>query len=417
MAQLRGAQGWEAALRQSVRSSTASGWTVREQRGGVRLEVRTPGRPRLSVVLPFGWTRLELGAILARVRNIYLLTLRGHDLQEAARIADGKAVNTANPWPEALQRFKRQKLEHGAAIKPTTWEKTYAPVLTMALEQLQGQKPPGHALDLLDACLRGWSPGSRTRQIRAQNLAQFLRHCVEREHFAECWRPPADLKACIGISTAQTAPGHHKGDPLSDLEVLALVDGLPADSAGLRWADAVRLLAELGLRPVELKHLAVRQEPATGEWIWWCSYRKRSGGGMTAPRRVHPLPLKDWDGRRVEWNLLERWRAGLLALPPLGNGAGASDALGTYLKRQQAWRSLVERLVARGERAVAYSFRHGYSLRGHQLGIDAGSMALSMGHSLEVHLRSYPWSTQSTAAQAFARVAAARPVEPRPQPT
>ncbi|MCT0224009.1 hypothetical protein [Synechococcus sp. CS-1328] len=188
--------------------------------------------------------------------------------------------------------------------------------------------------------------------------------------------------------------------------MLALIESLPADAPGRRWADVLRLLAELGLRPIELKHLSVRREAGSGELIWWCSYRKRSGGGMTAPRRIHPLQLTDWDGRRMDWNLLQRWQSGLLELPPLGNGPGAADAVGTYLKRQAGWKSLVERMVERGERAVAYSFRHGYSLRGHQLGIDAGSMALSMGHSLEVHLRSYPWSSQSTAAQAFARAAA-----------
>lgn len=54
---------------------------------------------------------------------------------------------------------------------------------------------------------------------------------------------------------------------------------------------------------------------------------------------------------------------------------------------------------------MPYSFRHSYSLRAHKLGIDPGSVALSMGHSLEVHLRSYPWSWSSArgAAEAFSR--------------
>ncbi|WP_255142796.1 site-specific integrase [Synechococcus sp. EJ6-Ellesmere] len=381
---------------------------MREQRGGVRLLIRKPGGSMESLVLPFAWTRLEVGAILARVRNVYLLTLQGHGLQEAGEIADGKAVNSQRDWSAALVAFRRQKLEHGAAIKPTTWATSYEPVLTMALQLLESGQPPGSTVDLLDACLRDWAPGSRMRQIRAQSLAQFLRHCVEREHFPELWRPPADLRSCIGVSAAATAPGHRKGDALSDLEILALIDGLPSDAPGLRWADALRLLAELGLRPIELQHLAVRQEPGSGDWIWWCSYRKRSGGGMTAPRRIHPLPLTDWDGGRPQWNLLERWRAGLIELPPLGSVPGASDALATYLGRQDGWRSLRQRLEARGERAVPYSFRHGYSLRAHQLGIDPGSVALSMGHSLEVHLRSYPWASQTGTAAAFARALAGR---------
>ncbi len=65
----------------------------------------------------------------------------------------------------------------------------------------------------------------------------------------------------------------------------------------------------------------------------------------------------------------------------------------TSIRCQQGWRELLERLAARSEPAVPYSFRLGYSLRGHQLGIDLGNVALSMGHSLELHLRSYPWAS------------------------
>jgi len=226
---------------------------------------------------------------------------------------------------------------------------------------------------------------------------------VEREKFPDSWRPPLDLRPHIGVPAAETAAGHRKGDPFTDLQVLQLLDSLPTDQPGRRWADALRLLAELGLRPIELQHLGVRNDPGSGQPLWWCTYRKRSGGGMTAPRWVHPLPLTDWDGRRQDWQLLERWRSGAIQLPPLGGGPGAADAIGTYLKRQRCWMELRERMAARGERAVPYSFRHGYSLRGHQLGIDPGSMALSMGHSLEVHLRSYPWASGQGAAAAFAR--------------
>ncbi len=390
-------------MREGVRSSTAAGWTLREQRGGVRLEVRQTGHPRLSVVLPFAWARADVGPILARVRNIYVLTLQGHDLQDAAAIAEGRGPKRNDSWADALKHFRRQKLEHGGAISPTTWTKNYVPVLELAVQLLEGSRRPADAAALLDACLRGWAPGSRARQIRAQSLGQFLRHCVDREKFPESWRPPADLRPHIGVAAAATAPGHRKGDPFTDLEVLQLLDALPTDPAGRRWADAVRLLAELGLRPIELQHLGVRTDPSSGQPLWWCSYRKRSGGGMTAPRWVHPLPLTDWDGRRQDWRLLQRWREGDIDLPPLGGGPGAADAIGTYLKRQRGWVELRERLKSRGERAVPYSFRHGYSLRGHQLGIDAGSVALSMGHSLEVHLRSYPWASGQGAAAAFAR--------------
>ena len=113
------------------------------------------------------------------------------------------------------------------------------------------------------------------------------------------------------------------------------------------------------------------------------------GGGITKPRKVYPLPLQD-EGVLVSWNLLERWQARLIELPPLQSGNGADDGLGTYLKRQPGWRSLRMEVEARGERLVPYSFRHSYSLRAHR-------------HSLEVHLRSYPWASAAGTEAAFQR--------------
>jgi hypothetical protein len=98
----------------------------------------------------------------------------------------------------------------------------------------------------------------------------------------------------------------------------------------------------------------------------------------------------DRDGIPQRWNLIERWQAGLIELPPLSSGNGFGDCVTTYLNRQPGWRSLRAVMAAKGERAVPYSFLHSYSLRGHLSGIDGGSVALSMGHSFEVHCRSYP---------------------------
>jgi integrase len=112
-----------------------------------------------------------------------------------------------------------------------------------------------------------------------------------------------------------------------------------------------------------------------------------------------------------QWNLMLRWQAGLIELPPLSSGNGAGDGMRTYLQRQPGWKALRAEMAAKGENAVPYSFRHSYSLRCHRLGIDAGSAASSMGHSLEVHLRSYPWASEAGTASAFARARAALGVE------
>ena len=54
-----------------------------------------------------------------------------------------------------------------------------------------------------------------------------------------------------------------------------------------------------------------------------------------------------------------------------------------------------------GANIVPYSFRHYYSLRGHIAGIDSGSMAKSMGHSIEAHHRNYPYSSEASTTNAF----------------
>jgi hypothetical protein len=285
--QVTHSESWEGALRTAVKSSTARGWSVREQRGGIRLEVRPPGESRASVLLPFTWSKQEVGAVLARVRNIYVLTLEGHDLLTAAAIADGKVIRQEdNSWADAKERFRIQKFEHGAAIKAITWDQKYEPVLSMAVELLTSGKPPSAPADLLDACLRDWQPGSRSRQIRAQSLAQFLRFCVDRLHFPDHWRPPLNLQVHIGAPNRDSAPGQRKGHPFTDLEILALIDSLPQDPPGRRWSDAIRLMAELGLRPIELQHISVKRDPASDELIWWCACQATSAFGPLATRKL-----------------------------------------------------------------------------------------------------------------------------------
>ena len=177
---------------------------------------------------------------------------------------------------------------------------------------------------------------------------------------------------------------------------------MPNDEAGKRWCDAIKLVAELGLRPVELLYLSVKTDPKTKETFWWCSYKKRTGGGITKPRRLWPLPLRE-NLEVVQWDLMIRWKKKQIDLPPLTSDYGVADAIATYLNRQEGWKALKAEAEANSERVTSYSLRHSYSVRGHQRGIDNGSMALAMGHSIEVHCRSYPWATEAGAAAAFER--------------
>jgi len=395
---------WEVMFREEV-SGLASGWTVREHRGKVKLVVRRPDQGMESITLPYPWAKASMGDAYTRLRNIYVHWSEGYGLRAAAELVDGKAPSTLLDWSKAAVRFQEQKRHHGNHIKEATWVHAYEPVVSMAVELLSGPRPPSNPADLLDVCIRDWPSGSRMRQIRAQSLAQFLRHCVQREHFPDLWLPPPDLKLHVGRRDASVTR-RQKGDAFSsDQQIVELLSTLPRDPSGKRWHDALQILAELGLRPIELLHLSVRLDEQSGEPYWWCGYQKRSGGGDTEARRVFPLPLEGGDGRLQEWSLLERWQAGEISLPPLRSGNGAGDSFGTYLNRQKGWVELREQMELQQRRIVPYSFRHTYSLRGHRRGIDAGAMAHSMGHSLEVHLRSYPWASASNTAAAFAQAA------------
>jgi integrase len=69
--------------------------------------------------------------------------------------------------------------------------------------------------------------------------------------------------------------------------------------------------------------------------------------------------------------------------------------------------SLKELMLSQEDkRLTAYSFRHSYSVRGTRRGIDSGSMATSMGHSIQTHCQHYPWAERSSTAEAFAKATA-----------
>ncbi|MCX5960919.1 MAG: hypothetical protein NT053_14225 [Cyanobacteria bacterium] len=51
---------WEVMFREEV-SGLASGWTVREHRGKVKLVVRRPDQGMESITLPFPWAKASMG--------------------------------------------------------------------------------------------------------------------------------------------------------------------------------------------------------------------------------------------------------------------------------------------------------------------------------------------------------------------
>jgi integrase len=392
---------WAQAFRQQVVASSAKGWSVFPHRDQMRLQVRD-GTGSSSVILPYPWQASATGDALLRVRLIYQQVCAGQTLKGAAAIVDGASSRTEHGWAEAVARFEAHKKSFGNAVSDGTWNLKYQPTLQMALDSLESRQPPSNAAELLDAVLIRWDPGSRSRQIAAQNLAQFLNYCTERLHFKRCWMPPPKLASHVG--QRPRGAGKREGYPMEDAQILRLIDGLPSDDTGARWRFAIQLLSTFGLRPEELRYLVPKPGP-DGTQLW-CTYQKKGGGGQTKPRRLFPLPVREIDGTAMEWNLIGRLQL-REDLPPLGGPGRAGDAINTYLRRQAIWHQLRAEAAAFGEVLVPYSLRHRYSYEGHRLGIAAKDLSQAMGHSLECHLRSYARFQSNETARAFAEATGA----------
>ncbi len=381
------------------------GLTANERRGKVQVKLRKKDEKQQSVMIPFDWDIKSFDDAYTRIRNIYKFLIEGHNLKAAAEMAQGKAPKKGKDWEHILDGFKDQKTNFGNAIADKTWKKDYLPVCEMAINVMANKNPPTSPKDLIDICLKDWAAGSRAREIRARSLSQFLTHGVNREGIADIWTPPGDLREHIGRAK-KGEQINQKGDPFSDdQQILDFLKTLPIDSpfkkdadAAIRWNNAFCLMAELGLRPTEVNQLIVKKDPTTKDFYWFCTYTKKGGGGTTEPRRIEPLPLLDRDGKEIQWNLIDRFRANLLPLPDRVDG----DACKVYLQRREGWKQLKEMMKKKeGSNLVPYSFRHYYSLRGHIAGIDSGSMASSMGHSIEAHHRAYPYSSKASTTNAF----------------
>ena len=152
----------------------------------------------------------------------------------------------------------------------------------------------------------------------------------------------------------------------------------------MEWDFALKLSITYGLRPEEVRHEHLTIKKNDKEYMF-CTYCKKSGGGITKPRRLWPLH-PEWQER---WHLLER----IKKRDPLPRmKAGAGDAFRNYLRFNEVWKKLKSDLGV-----VPYSFRHSYSKRAHQIyKLSDTEVAAFMGHSVPVHNSTYAqWSTES----------------------
>jgi len=372
---------WVQGLRAQLRSTVGPAFRVGEQRGKAKLDVRYSDGSRGTAVLPVQWLPAHARTIQELVERVAQQLALGRTLKQALESITGvtpqapapSAAADGRPLLAAWEAFGHYKVTRNR-IKQQTWDTVYAQTgkrLEVIAPQVQDAK------SLLTLAGEAWDPGMRRRQTVLQHLAAMCRWAVENELLpADRWTPPPSLKPFVGDRDTRRADGV----PLTDDQILKLLEGLPHDEAGHRWRFAVQLMAAYGLRPVELMHLRVAPDG-----VVWCLYEKRSGGGKTQKRQLRALH-PEW---AEEWELVKRLDQGE-QLPPFGGGV--AEAARRYLMRHAVW----QQLAATG--VTCYGFRHGYALRAHQsYGLSVRVAAALMGHSPETHQRCYgTWTDQAT---------------------
>ena len=376
------AQKWVLTLRAAIKQEHGFGWSVRDKGGKVQLTHRYEDGARSSVTLGCPWNPEAISEVLGLLPEIrsrmdsqrlglaeaYAL-LRGPDRSKADRL----------DWQLLVTRFQKHKVADTGAVKSRTWDAMYGPVMAQVLEAMVARPVPrdGRALlaSLRDRC--GGGAGSRGRQLRMQYVSQLLRYAVHELGAPERWLPPEDLSPFVGRATQEAA--RQGATPIKDPQLVRALEGIPDP----RWRLAVGLMACFGLRPVELRYIRVNGDKLT------VAYRKRTARGTTKPGDVVGLDPEGLEGESLR--LLRLLESGLLELPPLGPTDGdVAQSVRTYLSRRQVWQSLRAEVSVQGGKLSAYSFRHGYALRAHELyDISPRVTAALMRHSLQTHHAHY----------------------------
>lgn len=377
---------WLKPFRRQIIASCADGWLVRHNRGKIRLNVPGVG----TVSLPYEWSERGAALALPRIQQIFKRWNGGTmTLAEAAQLANTSSSHQQIDFSALITKY-REEVPHAGE---QTWKDFYLPVLVRCRNEFKGTAPRGGE-ELCDAILKKWDHGSRMRQSSRQKLYGFLRWAVRKGHLKPVYLPPE--------GKAELLKPKPDGFPLEDRQILLLLDSLDHSEAHERWRFAIQLCAVYGLRPEELRYLRIKE--GTQGLELWSMYRKSMGGkkGLkTEPRRLHPLLVRDASGKPVDWNLQERLTNGE-ELPPLNRAGDGSQALNGFLRRRHVWQQFVSDAAAVEEKLVPYSFRHRYAKTAHAANIPVLNICEMMGHTLDVHQKSYARFAPSKTAELVA---------------
>ncbi|WP_114988651.1 hypothetical protein [Synechococcus sp. N19] len=401
-------QPWEKALQATA---PWRGWTVCNERGKVRIKLQFPPGACIanaSASLPYEWAESSRQPVYALLLKIYEPVMEGGitlkaAIADALAISDHKSQEVVTPWPGIVAAFREHKLTLDNRIAEKTFEASYGRYLNVALLHLDGRNAAQTGKALMEKvlthqrvnqkpgkkhgeALKPWVEMPKSRLECCLALKKFLEYAVAEHRQPQSFLvPEADYLKIRGADAKS-----RKKAVLTDAEVLELIRLLPET-----WANVIKICRVFGVRSWEVAFIT-RATNDDGEPQLRVTKGKtyNTRGGVkeeTDPRWLEAVAV---DGST--FGLVESWDQ--LKLPPTVTG----KSLGAVLRRLPYWQQLMAEYEARGEWLRPYSLRDTFSVRAHGIVQDDTLIAAAMGHTVEVHHRSYRTSEWRSVRTAFA---------------
>ena len=383
-----------------------------EHYGKVRLKLQFQtgtGIASASATLPYPWAESSIQPVQGLLTRIYGPVMEGGVTLKAAiadvlAVSDHKSEEVVTPWPGIVTAFKNYKLTQGNRIADTTFDSSYGRYLSVALVHLQGRKPVQTGKELTQRVLAHQRTNQKSGVKQGEALTPWiempksrLECCLAIKKFvefavAEHRQPQAFLISEKDYLELRGADGkRRKKAVLTDDEMMELIRLLPES-----WGNVVKISRVFGVRPWEIEFITRANNDDDEHQlrvIKGKTYNNRAGvKEETEPRWLEPVAVND-----TTFDLVQNWDQ--LSLPPTVSG----KTLGAFLRRLPYWQELIKEYEARGEWLRPYSFRDTFSVRAHSFNISDTNIAQAMGHTVEVHHRSYRTSEWKAVRSAFAQ--------------
>ena len=378
----------------------------------MRLKLQFPkgaGVANASTTLPYPWSPASISDFQGLLTRIYGPVMEGGVTLKAAiadvlAVSDHKSQEVVTPWPGIVAAFKNHKLNLDNRIAEKTFESSYGRYLAVALLHLDGRNAAQTGKALMEKvlthqrvnqkpgkkhgeALKPWVEMPKSRLECCLALKKFLEYAVAEHRQPQSFLVPE--KDYLKIRGADSKS--RKKAVLTDDEVLELIRLLPET-----WGNVIKICRVFGVRSWEVAFIT-RATNDDGEPQLRVTKGKtyNTRGGVkeeTDPRWLEAVAVNG-----TTFNLVDEWNQ--LKLPPTVSG----KTLGNVLRRLAYWQQLMAEYEARGEWLRPYSLRDTFSVRAHGIVKDDTLIAAAMGHTVEVHHRSYRTSEWRSVRRAFAK--------------